>query len=91
MLKVGFFADIRAMTGTKEITIADAPTTLSLLMQELSTRYGKTFTDFCMDDGQISRRVNILINGIHMLHLQKGETPLKDNDDVRIFPLIGGG
>jgi molybdopterin converting factor small subunit len=26
-----------------------------------------------------------------MLHLQKDDTPLKDGDDVRIFPLIGGG
>lgn len=92
MIKVGFFADIRAMVGSKEIVLNDVPRTLSDLMQLLCERYGKTFTDFCMEkDGSISRRVNILINGLHMLHLQKGDTLLKDGDDIRIFPLIGGG
>lgn len=89
-LKVGFFADIRPMVGTKEI---EHPTvsTLALLMKNLCAKYGDPFASFCMDGSKISRRVNILINGHHMLHLQQDETPLKDGDDVRIFPLIGGG
>lgn len=91
MLRVGFYADIRAMVGLKEITVP-ATATLILLMRELCCRFGKDFADFSMDgDNKISRRVNILVNGKHMLHLQKEETPLKDGDDVRIFPLIGGG
>lgn len=90
-MRVGFYADIRAMVGTKEITVP-APPTLILLMKELNTRFGKTFADFCMDgEEKISRRVNILVNGKHMLHLQQENTQLSENDDVRIFPLIGGG
>lgn len=90
-MRVGFYADIRAMVGTKEITVP-APPTLLLLMKELNARFGKKFADFCMDgEDKISRRVNIWVNGKHMLHLQKEDTPLDDLDDVRIFPLIGGG
>lgn len=90
-MRVGFYADIRAIVGTKEITMPPQPTLL-LLIKELSVRFGKTFADFCLDDGgTISRRVNIWVNGKHMLHLQKEDTPLKNDDDVRIFPLIGGG
>ena len=90
MIKVGFFADIRTMVGTKEITMPLRPT-LGLLMEDLNSNFGKNFRDFCMDGDKISKRVNILVNGHHMLHLQKDETLLKDGDDVRIFPLIGGG
>lgn len=90
-MRVGFYANIRAMVGTKEIEIP-APRTLLILMRELSVRFGSTFADFCMEDeNNISRRVNIWINGKHMLHLQKEDTPLAETDDVRIFPLIGGG
>jgi hypothetical protein len=40
-------------------------------MEDLCAKYGKVFRDFCMDRDKISRRVNILVNGHHMLHLQK--------------------
>lgn len=90
MIKVGFFADIRIMVGSKEIMMPVRPT-LALLMDDLNVKFGKVFREFCMDGDKISRRVNILVNGHHMLHLQKDDTPLKDGDDVRIFPLIGGG
>ncbi len=90
MIKVGFFADIRIMVGLKEIMMPVRPT-LALLMDDLNVKFGKVFREFCMDGDKISRRVNILVNGHHMLHLQKDDTPLKDGDDVRIFPLIGGG
>ncbi|HAH70053.1 MAG TPA: molybdopterin synthase sulfur carrier subunit [Synergistaceae bacterium] len=90
VIKVGFFADIRTMVGAKEVMMPCRPT-LALLMEDLCAKYGKAFRDFCMDGDKISKRVNILVNGHHMLHLQKDDTPLKDGDDVRIFPLIGGG
>ncbi len=91
MIKVGFFADIRAMVGMKELIIDDTPPTLSALMNVLCLRFGKDFTERCMDGNIISCRVNILINGIHMLHIDKDLSALKDGDDVRIFPVIGGG
>ncbi len=90
MIKVGFFADIRIITGTKEIMMPYRPT-LALLMNDLAAKYGKEFRDVCIERGKISKRVNILVNGHHMAHLKKDETPLNDGDDVRIFPLIAGG
>jgi len=90
MIKVGFFAEIRAMVGTKEIMMPTRPS-LILLMHDLCLKYGKSFTDLCMDGDHISRRVNILVNGHHMLHLAQDDTELKDGDDVRIFPVIAGG
>ena len=73
MIKVGLFADIRTMVGAKEVMMPYRPT-LALLMEDLCAKYGKVFRDFCMDGDKISRRVNILVNGHHMLHLQKDDT-----------------
>ncbi len=95
MIHVGYFATIRELTGKKEenITRVPAPETVLALMSDLSVVYGKKFRDFCLDGGdeKVSRNVNILVNGRHIHHIQEGETPLKDGDDVSIFPLIGGG
>jgi len=90
VISVKFFADMRVKTGARETEMPFRPT-LALLMADLCAKYGGEFRSFCMDGDKISRRVNILVNGLHMLHLQQDETPLKDGDDVRIFPLIGGG
>lgn len=95
MIHVGYFATLRELTGKKEenITGVPAPETVLALMLALCSVYGRAFRDFCMDEGggQISRCVNILVNGRHIQHINGGQTPLRDGDDVSIFPLIGGG
>jgi len=95
MIHVGYFANIREMTGKKEDNIArvSAPYTVLALMNDLCAVHGKAFRDFCLDGGdeKISRNVNILVNGRHILHIEGDDTPIKDGDDVSVFPLIGGG
>lgn len=91
MLHIGYFATIRELTGKKEENAPDTSDVLTLMLS-LCDSYGKNFREFCMtDEGRISKRVNILVNGKHIEHLGKDETPLKDGDDISIFPLIGGG
>ncbi len=90
MITVGFFAIFREITGTKEISVPVVPT-IGELMKALSLRYGKTFRNLALEDGKISRQVNLLVNGKHIAHLQKDDTPLQEGDAVSVFPLIGGG
>ena len=90
MITVGFFAIFREITGTKEISVPAVPT-IGDLMKVLSLRYGKAFRNLALEDGKISRQVNLLVNGKHIAHLQKDDTPLKEGDAVSVFPLIGGG
>lgn len=90
MIHIGYFASIRELTGKKEEEIASAKNVLTLMLGLCDT-YGRAFRDFCMEDGKISRNVNILVNGKHIQHLEKEETVLKNGDDVSIFPLIAGG
>jgi molybdopterin synthase sulfur carrier subunit len=91
MIHVSYFANIRELTGRKNENRAEGGTVLDLMFS-LCDAYGAKFRDFCMDGGDnISRNVNILVNGKHIHHLNEGGTVLKDDDDVSIFPLIGGG
>lgn len=43
------------------------------------------------EEGRLREGVLILINGIHVQHLKGLETPLKDGDEVSVFPPGGGG
>jgi len=90
MLKVGYFAHIRELTGKKEEILVLCPT-VGVLMNSLCQAYGAKFRDFCMDGERISRNVNVSVNGKHIKHLREDETSLKDDDEISIFPLIGGG
>jgi MoaD family protein len=91
MIHVSYFAKIRELSGRKDENRVLEGTVLEL-MTSLCDAYGAKFRDFCMDGGnEISRNVNILVNGKHIHHLNEGGTVLNDGDDVSIFPLIGGG
>lgn len=91
MVHIAYFATLRELTGKREEHFAGADT-IHGLMLALCDKYGQPFRDFCMTpDGHISKRVNILINGKHILHLDNEATRLKEGDEVSIFPLIGGG
>jgi MoaD family protein len=91
MIHVSYFANIRELSGMKDEDRARVGTVLEL-MSFLCDAHGAKFRDFCMDGGnEISRNVNILVNGKHIRHLNEGQTILEDGDEVSIFPLIGGG
>ena len=90
MIKVLFFATIRDYTGVKE-TEAEGPGTVMELLTELATAYGRAFSDEAFEEGEISDRVIIMVNGRHIAHTGGGNTPLKSGDTVAVFPIIGGG
>ncbi|MGI6253297.1 MAG: MoaD/ThiS family protein [Aminivibrio sp.] len=90
MIKVLFFANIRDYTGVKE-TEADGPQTIMELLISLAEVYGREFHDEAFEEGEISDRVIVMVNGRHIAHTGGGETPLSDGDTVAIFPIIGGG
>ncbi|NLA91661.1 MAG: MoaD/ThiS family protein [Synergistaceae bacterium] len=89
-MKVLFFANIRDYTGVKE-TEADGPQTIMELLISLAEVYGREFHDEAFEEGEISDRVIVMVNGRHIAHTGGGETPLSNGDTVAIFPIIGGG
>lgn len=96
-MKVKFFALLRDITGAKETTEFSG-TPLVVLLEQLCEHYGKEFTRwiFAPADGtdqekQLSGDVIILVNGRAIEHLAGLMTPLKEDDEVAIFPRLAGG
>ncbi|KUK35991.1 MAG: sulfur-carrier protein [Clostridia bacterium] len=95
-MKVKFFALLRDITGVKETTDFTA-TVLVELLEKLSDHYGKELTRWLfaptdsVQEKQLSSDVIILVNGRAIEHLSGLMTPLREDDEVAIFPRLAGG
>lgn len=61
------------------------------LLEILSQRYGQRFREAVLKDEAMSDQVIVLVNGHHVAHLEGEDTPLSKDDQVSIFPVVGGG
>ena len=93
MIKVKFFATIRLVTGVSEIDIkVTSPVTVSQLIEIASKILKKDLkSELLENDREIKHGTIILLNGKNILHIDKLNTLIKDNDTVSIFPPAGGG
>lgn len=68
--------------------------TLGSVIEALSERYGKAFTNAVFDpkNSQINRNVSILLNGRHYTFLpHRLDTLLTEGDEISLFPPVAGG
>ena len=82
MPTVKFFATLRQVAGAREIQL-EADNVRDLL-DRLSTSY----------EGRMDRYLKIstvLVNGKNVVHMKGQKTRLKPDDEVSIFPPMGGG
>ena len=81
---------VRPYTEGKQIisiegeTVGEALSFLLSLHPELKEHFYK-------EDGQLSRFANIFLGNKHIITLQDLETPLLEEDILRIIPSIAGG
>lgn len=89
-MKVKFFAHYREYTGAKEIDIKNCKT-IGELLKKLSEIYGEKLSKEFFDGESLSSRVIVLVNGRNIVHLSNLNTPLKDDDEISLFPVVAGG
>ncbi|HET6314127.1 MAG TPA: molybdopterin-synthase adenylyltransferase MoeB [Chloroflexia bacterium] len=65
--------------------------TVDEVLQELSTRYPDLRRQLYSESGKLRNFVNIYLNEDDVRYLQKGATPVSDNDTISIIPAIAGG
>lgn len=85
MAAVKFFANLRNIAGTKELSITG--TSLEEVLTELAKRV-PALEDVILENGQIRPHFVININGHNVSDL---DTPVTEQDTIAIFPPIAGG
>ena len=92
-ITVKFFTVLREITGKKEEKLEFSNSiTVNALLDHLSKKYGRQFTDYVYDaSGKPRGYLQFLINGKSITTLEGFKTRLKEEDKVAIIPPVGGG
>ena len=95
-ISVRFFTSLREIIGKREETLEftkDKKVTLNKVLEQLSQRYGRNFTEYVYDTktGRVKDFLQFLINGRSATTLGGLEAELVDNDVLAIIPPVGGG
>ena len=91
-MRVRIFATLRPIVGSAIVptTIQDGQT-VGDLVDEMVTRWPDLRPEMLDENGDLLGRVHIFINGRSMRYLQYLDTVIGEEDDIAIFPPVGGG
>jgi MoaD family protein len=90
-MEVKVYADLRTIVGGKSVQFDAAEMTVAQMLEMLFTRYPALKTKLLTRGGDFHSAFHILINGRDARYLNGLETVIKAEDEVRIFPPVGGG
>ena len=90
-MTIRFFADLRSLTGQRELAWNGSADTVSALLKALAARFGTAFERRVIPGGQKSETIIVLVNGRDVRDLSGADTPVGPNDVVSIFPMVAGG
>jgi len=90
---VKFFTVLREITGKREEKLEFSNSiSVNALLDHLSKKYGRQFTDYIYDtSGKPRGYLQFLVNGKSITTLEDFRTRLKEGDKVAIIPPVGGG
>ena len=85
---IKFFGNLRQLAQASRLPVQGS--SVRSLLDELC-RQNQALSDAIFADGQLRPHVRVVVNG-HDVALEQGlDTPLEENDQVAIFPPLGGG
>lgn len=89
-VNVSLSGALATVAGTRKIEVQAS--TLSQVLEALSSKFGREFQDRLYDaSGKPRRFINIYVNGRDHRFLKKLETELTVNDEVSLIPAVSGG
>lgn len=92
-MRVSFYATLRQITGGKYVNVdwSDG-TTIRQVLVELTTRFPALQAELFNDKGDLHNFVHVFINGRDIRYMPTlFETPVKQTDEIDLFPAVGGG
>lgn len=95
-VSVRYFTVLREVTGKKEETLEfpiEQKVTIGLVLQALSSRYGKAFFEYVYDQksGNVNGFLQLFINGQSTSGMKRLDNELLNGDVLAIVPPVGGG
>ncbi len=91
-MKVKLYATLRPLVDAPEVEVDAGPgDTIGKVLQALVARYPQLAPEIFEADGHLRDRIHVFIDGRDVRYLEGLDTPIKEGNDVRIFPPVGGG
>lgn len=92
-MQVSFYATLRPIVGARSVELAlPAGATVRDLLDEIARRWPPLAAEIFTDAGELSRRVNVYVDGRSVRWLPDGvATPLGAAERVDVFPPVAGG
>ena len=89
-VKFRLFANFREAVKQKEVEISFAGRTVSDAIQSLVAQF-QGLEPMLYQDGRLKQYVNVLLNGQAVKGDQIASTPVKEGDEIALFPPVSGG
>jgi len=89
-VKVIIPTPLRQYAGKQDALEVEARTVAEAL-GAVTSQYSDLRKHLYTEDGKLRSFVNVYVGDEDIRSLQRGETPVKDRDEIRIVPSIAGG
>jgi len=92
IVQIRLYATLGRIAGTRvvDVSVEDGQTVGGVL-RELVQRYPGLNTEIWSVDGSMAGHVAVILNGRNIRHLAGVDTAICDDDDLFVFPPVGGG
>ena len=91
-MRVKIFATLRPLVGAKEVEVdVEAGDTVRNVLEKLTVEYPALRERVLDDDGNLQSSIHVLVNGRSIEFLRGINSTIQEDDELALFPPVGGG
>ena len=91
-MKVKVYATLQTLVGSPEVDVNAGPgDTVAKALNELVSRYPSLKPRLFDQDGRLLDRIHVFLDGRDVRYLDGLDTIIGEEQEIRIFPPVGGG